>query len=152
MKINWLLTGNLLFFCISFFSWSVTLYPLLHCSEGRVSIPACVLCQSDRGKLPSACMSMCVCTREGEGERERTCASVSVSHTALSERAEAVLNSLLSPHVTSPATGRNTLQTHTYTHSHTHALSISLPPSLSLAYTHTHTHRVHSAPPSHRSG
>lgn len=97
-----------------------------------MSIPACVLCQSDRGKLPSACMSMCVCTREGEGERERTCASVSVSHTALSERAEAVLNSLLSPHVTSPATGRNTLQTHTYTHSHTSQIQFSSMKFISL--------------------
>lgn len=72
-KINLLLTGNLLFLCISFFSWSVTPYPFLHCRKECVSIPARVLCQSDRGKLPSACMGKraCQCVHERERERGR---------------------------------------------------------------------------------
>lgn len=63
----WLLTGNLLF-SVFLFSWSVTPYPLLHCRKRSVCIPAWVLCQSDRRKLLSVCMSIrvCVCVWENE--------------------------------------------------------------------------------------
>lgn len=62
-----------LFFCLSL-SRYVTPYPLL---QGRMGVflPQCVLCQSDKEKLPSTCMSMNECAR---GAEERMSVPVSV--------------------------------------------------------------------------
>lgn len=85
---NWLLTGNLFLFLYFFFFRAVNRYPLLHCSKGSVSILASVWCQSTRGKLPSACVSMCVCARARawrEDERERVRLSLCLALLWLSE-------------------------------------------------------------------
>ena len=120
-------------------------------AKGSVCIPACAVCQSDRGQLPSACMSMCVCAwkrareREGERERENVCVCLCVSH--CSERASrgCFKQAALPMWPAQPQAGIHYKDTHTHTHAHTHAhtltlcllLSLSLSPSPSPTHPHT---------------